>query len=128
MPTKKDYAAFIQNVRTTTHSSDSLSKMKVAELKRLALTLGLVDNMAPRVRKPRAPRAAEYVPKPRKPRAPRAADYVPKPRKPRAPRAVVPRAPRAPRAVAPRVRKPKKAVAKYLNLVNNSGFLVDEIN
>ena len=65
--------------------------MKVAELKRLALTLGFVDNMAPRVRKPRAPRAADYVPKPRKPRAPRAADYVPKPRKPRA---VVPRAPR----------------------------------
>ena len=155
MPSKKDYTDFIKNMRAETKSCEGLSKLKVAELRRLALTMGFVDTMAaPKVRKPRKVKTVVHmgveVPRaPRKPRVrmigPRNAPKprvrmigprnAPKPRAPRAPRvAGTPRAPRAPRAprVAGAPRAPRKAPSaatqqKYLDALNSSGYVRDNL-
>ena len=93
MPSKKDCTDFIKNMRAETKSCEGLSKLKVAELRRLALTMGFVDTMvAPKVRKPRKVKTVVHmgVEVPRAPRKPRVRMIgprnAPKPRAPRVPK------------------------------------------
>lgn len=144
MPSKKDYTDFIKNMRVETKSCEGLSKLKVAELRRLALTMGFVDTMvAPKVRKPRKVKTIVHmgVEVPRAPRKPRVRMIgprnAPKPRAPRAPKvgmlgsSVRPTRTKKQLSImfgkdTPKVRrKPPSAATqqKYLDALNSSGYV-----